>query len=104
MAEVTRLTTDPDEIRQFVESHDAVPALIYSDDPRELPVPAVIFPSGPSGRGAQEVTWPEFLTALEASGLALRYPVAAPGVRTPAFFELAQREGWVPPSDGQGRP
>ncbi|MFC4613590.1 hypothetical protein ACFO3K_02600 [Cellulomonas algicola] len=93
MSDLTRTTTDPDEIRRFVEGHQAVPALIravYPEDPR---MPAVIFPEGPSGHGAERATWEEFFAALDASNLAFQYPLpATPGGHTPPFFELIQRE------------
>lgn len=88
----TRITTDPDEIRRFVDTHHAVPALIHPVYPQDPPMPAVIFPEGPSGHGAEETTWPAFFAALDASGLAFSYPVAAPGGHTPPFFELVQRD------------
>lgn len=93
MSESTRITTDPEEIRRFVDGHHAVPALIHAVYPEDPRMPALIFPEGPSGHGAERATWEEFFAALDASHLAFRYPVAAtPGGHTPPFFELVQRD------------
>jgi len=83
-----RSTTDHAEIRTWVEAQGGTPALIPPLAAHEPPVPAVIFPSGPSGSGAHPATWAQWFDAFDRGGLAFVRPAQLHGA--PPFFELTQ--------------
>ncbi|UJP39624.1 DUF2231 domain-containing protein [Cellulomonas palmilytica] len=83
-----RTTTDHAEIRTWVEAQGGRPALVPPLGRHEPPVPAVIFPSGPSGHGAVPATWGEWFDAFDRGGLAFVRPAQL--TDAPPFFELAQ--------------
>lgn len=86
--ETKRSTTDHGEIRTWIEAQGGRPALIPPLGPHEVPVPAAIFPSGPSGSGAVPATWQEWFDAFDRGGLAFVRPAQL--TQAPPFFELAQ--------------
>ncbi|ASR55110.1 DUF2231 domain-containing protein [Cellulomonas sp. PSBB021] len=86
--ESKRSTTDHAEIRTWVEAQGGRPALVPPLGRGEPPVPAVIFPSGPSGHGAVPATWQEWFDAFDRGGLAFVRPARL--TDAPPFFELTQ--------------
>jgi len=82
------MTHDHATIRAWVERQGGRPALVPARGPGEHGVPAVIFPAGPSGAGAEPCTWDEWFASFDANAYTFVHPTADCG---PPFFELAAR-------------
>ncbi|GAB3489916.1 hypothetical protein [Flexivirga lutea] len=70
---VEHTTTDHDEIKQWVQSHDGVPAVVAStQDKSGGGVLRIDFPGG-SEDGLTEVGWDEWFETFDSRGLAFLY-------------------------------
>lgn len=89
----TKVTTDPEEIRRWVESHGGHPAHVKGtggdDDPGLL---RIDFP-GYSGEGKLEpLEWDEFFEKFEESGLAFLYQEKTKDGKPSRFNKFVSRE------------
>jgi hypothetical protein len=88
----SKLTTDHDQIRKWVESRGGKPACVKgTGSKKDTGTLRLDFP-GYSGEGKlQEISWDEFFEQFDASGLALLYQEKTKGGEKSNFNKLVNR-------------
>jgi hypothetical protein len=96
MGSDTRVTTDHDEIRRWVEEHSGTPARVKDtgtgpgDDPGIL---RIDFPGGAGEERLEPIDWDEWFKKFDQNGLAFLYQEKKAGGEDSTFFKLVQRDG-----------
>ena len=93
MASKSHTTTDHDEIRQWVEDHDGVPASgrgTEGDD--EVGVLRIDFPGGASEDELEHIEWDEWFEKFEENDLAFLYQEEKADGSDSTFFKLVSRD------------
>lgn len=89
MGAETRTTTDHDEIRQWVESHDGVPATVRgTQDDAAAGVLRFDFPGGAGEESLEHISWEKWFEKFDAEGLQLLYQSKRSGGGDSTFFKL----------------
>jgi hypothetical protein len=92
MASETRTTTDHDEIRKWVESHGGVPATVRgTGDGSGRGVLRIDFPGGTVEDRLEHVTWEDWFSTFDDSGLALLYQQHKASGEDSTFAKLVRR-------------
>jgi hypothetical protein len=89
----TRITTDHDEIRRWVEEHGGKPARVKGtgseDDPGLL---RIDFPGGAGEERLEPIDWDEWFRKFDENGLAFLYQEKKASGEDSTFFKLVKRE------------
>ena len=74
-ANLSKTTTDHDEIRQWAEARNAKPSRVTKTgrDEEDVGIIRLDFPGFSGGDSLEEITWDEFFEAFEDNDLALVY-------------------------------
>ncbi len=93
MAGETKITTNHDEIRKWVEARGGKPATVKSTAKGDEPgVLRIDFP-GYSGQGIlEEISWDEFFKKFDEKKLAFLYQDKTAGGEESRFFKFVSRE------------
>ena len=91
MASLSHTTTDHDEIRNWVEEHDGVPATVRTDDEDEVSVLRIDFPGGAGEDELEHVSWDEWFAKFDESDLAFLYQQEKADGEDSTFFKLVKR-------------
>ncbi|HEY0515857.1 MAG TPA: hypothetical protein VGD00_01945 [Solirubrobacteraceae bacterium] len=104
MASETKLTTDHDEIRRWVEQHEGRPAHVRGtgegDDPGVL---RIDFPGGAGEDQLEHIDWEEWFDAFERNRLALLYQERKASGEDSTFAKLVSRDGSEVPREAGAR-
>jgi hypothetical protein len=89
----TKITTDPETIRAWVESHGGRPARVRGtgegDDPGIL---RIDFPDGAGEESLEPISWDEWFEKFRASDLAFLYQDEKASGEDSTFFKLVKRD------------
>jgi hypothetical protein len=92
MGSSTRITTDHDEIRRWVEEHGGKPAAVKGtgseDDPGIL---RIDFPGGAGEEELEQIDWDEWFRKFDDSGLGFLYQLEKADGEDSTFFKLVKR-------------
>jgi hypothetical protein len=93
MASKSNTTTDHDEIRTWVESHDGKPASVRgTEDGDEAGVLRIDFPGGAGEDQLEHISWDDWFAKFDESKLAFLYQEQrADGSKDTTFFKLVSR-------------
>jgi hypothetical protein len=92
MATDTRMTTDHDEIRRWVEDHGGQPAQVRgtaADD--DVGVLRIDFPGGATADDLEPISWDDWFAKFEESGLGLLYQERKADGSDSTFNKLVRR-------------
>ncbi|MEH3154015.1 MAG: hypothetical protein PGN29_01240 [Gordonia paraffinivorans] len=93
MASKTRTTTDHDEIREWVEDHDGVPAVVRgTESGDEAGVLRFDFPGGADEDELRHLEWDEWFASFDDAGLALVYQEEKADGSDSTFFRLVDAD------------
>lgn len=88
----SKVTTNHDEIRKWVEARDGQPARVKGTDDKGSGVLRIDYP-GFTGEGTLEpITWEEFFEAFEENNLAFLYQEQTKDGEESRFSKLIERE------------
>ncbi len=88
-----QITTDHDEIRQWVEGRDGRPARVKGTESKNSAGLLRIDYPGFSGEDTlEEITWEEFFEAFDKNGLAFLYQDETKDGKTSRFSKLVDRD------------
>ncbi|MXV63974.1 hypothetical protein GS429_18280 [Natronorubrum sp. JWXQ-INN-674] len=87
-----RMTTDPERIREWAETRDAVPVSIHGGEGHGGGPGHSFVRQGDIGEGHEEYTWDEFTTTFENEDLVFVYRDDEPTGEELGHFELVERE------------
>ena len=94
MASDTRVTTDHEEIRRWVEGHDGRPAVVRDTrDESGSGVLRIDFPGGAGDDRLEPVSWEEWFDIFERNHLAFLYQERKADGEDSTFFKLVRRDG-----------
>jgi hypothetical protein len=89
----TKLTTDHDEIRRWVEEHGGRPVAVRGtgdeDDPGVL---RIDFPGGAGEDELEPISWDEWFEKFDENGLAFLYQERKSSGEDSTFFKLVSRD------------
>ena len=92
MGSKTNTTTDQEEIRRWVESHDGEPASVRGTEGDDVAgVLRIDFPGGTGEDQLAHISWDEWFSKFEDSGLALLYQEEKASGDDSTFFKLVSR-------------
>jgi hypothetical protein len=92
MASSSKTTTDHDEIRQWVESHEGTPSTVRgTGDGDEAGILRIDFPGGAGEDALEHIGWDEWFEKFEASNLAFLYQEQKASGEDSTFFKLVTR-------------
>jgi hypothetical protein len=92
MASSSKTTTDHDEIRQWVESHEGTPSTVRgTGDGDEPGILRIDFPGGAGEDALEHIGWDEWFDKFEASNLAFLYQEQKASGEDSTFFKLVSR-------------
>lgn len=93
MGSSTRITTDHDEIRRWVEEHGGKPAAVKGtgseDDPGIL---RIDFPGGAGEEELEQIDWDEWFRKFDENNLAFVYQAKRADGGDSTFFRLVRRD------------
>lgn len=89
----SKVTTDHDEIRQWVEARGGHPARVKDTESKNSPGLLRIDYPGFSGEGTlEEISWEEFFEGFDKNGLAFLYQEKTKDGKQSRFSKLVNRE------------
>jgi hypothetical protein len=91
MASDTRVTTDHDEIRRWVEAHGGKPAIVKDTEDGEGGVLRIDFPGGVGEARLEHVSWDRWFDVFDRSDLAFVYQERKADGEDSTFFKLVSR-------------
>jgi hypothetical protein len=92
MSSESKTTTDHDEIRQWVESNDGKPASVKGTEGNDpAGVLRIDFPGGAGEDQLEQISWDEWFSKFDSSGLAFLYQEQKSSGEDSTFFKLVQR-------------
>jgi hypothetical protein len=92
MSSKSNTTTDHDEIRQWVESHDGKPATVRgTGDNGDVGVLRIDFPGGAGSDELEQIDWDTWFEKFDAEGLAFLYQQEKASGEDSTFFKLVNR-------------
>jgi hypothetical protein len=91
MATDTRMTTDHEEIRRWVEDHDGQPAQVRGTSGKDdVGVLRIDFPGG-AGDELEPISWDDWFAKFEEAGLGLLYQERKADGSDSTFNKLVKR-------------
>jgi hypothetical protein len=91
--EVTRITTDHDEIRRWAEAHGARPARVKgTGGPGDPGILRLDLPGDGPDPNLEEISWDEWFRAFDENRLALVYEDETVSGKRSTFNKLVSRE------------
>jgi len=93
MASTSKTTTDHEEIREWVESHDGAPASVRGTERNgdEAGVLRIDFPGGTGDDRLEHISWDEWFDKFDDEGLAFLYQQEKADGSDSTFFKLVSR-------------
>lgn len=94
MTSKTKTTTDHDEIRRWVESHDGKPAVVRGTgdgNGKGIGVLRIDFPGGAGTDDLEHVDWDTWFDAFDSNGLAAVYQQEKASGEDSTFIKLVNR-------------
>jgi hypothetical protein len=92
MSSRSNTTTDHDEIRQWVESHDGKPATVRGTaGDGDAGVLRIDFPGGAGSDELEQIDWDSWFEKFDAEGLAFLYQAEKASGEDSTFFKLVNR-------------
>ena len=100
MAGETKITTDHDEIRRWVEARGGKPATVKgTGGNEEVGVLRIDFPGYSGEDTLEEISWDEFFAKFDEKNLAFLYQDATASGAESRFFKFVSRENAEQKSD-----
>jgi hypothetical protein len=92
MGSSTRITTDHDEIRRWVEEHGGKPAVVKDTGSKDDPgILRIDFPGGAAEDELEQIDWDEWFRKFDESDLAFLYQLEKASGEDSTFFKLVKR-------------
>jgi hypothetical protein len=92
MGSSTRITTDHDEIRRWVEEHGGKPAVVKDTGSKDDPgILRIDFPGGAAEDELEQIDWDEWFRKFDESDLAVLYQLEKASGEDSTFFKLVKR-------------
>jgi hypothetical protein len=93
MSSESKVTTDREEIRRWVEEHGGKPAIVRgTEDESGSGVLRIDFPGGAGEEQLEHVSWERWFDVFERNGLAFLYQERKADGEDSTFFKLVSRE------------
>jgi hypothetical protein len=88
----TKLTTDHEEIRRWVEAHGGRPATVRGTSDDGAGVLRIDFPGGAGEDQLEPISWDAWFRKFDESGLAFLYQEEKADSEDSTFFKLVRRD------------